>query len=360
MADQENGRGRRASGRGTRTRTAARPPAAKASGPIPTQVEPSTIESRTPTTTLDGALAFAAAPAGLATSTLGADVSGQLQAVAPTFGQVLESIGQGVADSQTALDQGVVDTVKTLGNTNIQVVTDVIQHLGDDGLPDPSKTELITQNLSVLNFFMPTVHEWKRVILSMDLSVGAFDAEQGLSFSAEQSGARVGGVGMLWGFVGLAAIGKYDNSQYYNRRTEQEASWSQGQVRLDATLGPRTTGKLPIPSQAVIGPQITVAQGTVKDAPIAGGGGVKRSLDVLITVLKRDGAANPSAPITLDSGPLLPSFATTGGFAGSTTNAQGQCKVTLARNLPTAGAAPVKVPITVRLNSFSQSVTITI
>jgi len=314
----------------------------------------------TPSVTMAGALALANTPVGLNTGALAADVSGQLKAVAPTFGQVLGSIGTGVAESQTALDKGVVDSVNTLANTNVKVVTDVIQHLGDDGLPDVSKTELITQDLSVLNFFMPTVHEWKRVILSMDLNVGAFDNEQGLSFSAEQSGGGFGGVGLFWGFVGLNETYDYDNHQIFDRTTKQEASWSQGQVRLDATLGPRTTGKLPVPDTVVVGPQITMAQGTVKDTTIGGGGGVKRSVDVLITVLKRDGSANPTVPLTLETGPLLPSFATTGGFNGSTTNAQGQVKVTLSRNLPAAGANPVKVPVTVRMNSFSQTLTLTI
>src|SRR5205823_4446047 len=138
----------------------------------------------------------------------------------------------------------------------------------------------------------------------------------------------------------------------------QESSFSAGQVRLDATLGPRTTGKLPVPDRVVIGPQITMAQGTVKDTTTAGV--TKRSVDVLITVLKRDGSANPNQPLTLDSGPLLPSFSTTAPFTGSTTNADGQVKVTLSRTLPGPGAASVKVPVTVRLNSFSQTLVLTI
>jgi hypothetical protein len=323
------------------------------------EVVPAKATASRPTTTLRGAAAMAAAvPAGIDTRSLAADVSGQLATVAPTFGQVLGSIGTGVADSQTALDKGVVDTVKALADTDITVVTDVIQHLGDNGLPDVAQTELITQNLSVLNFFMPTVHEWKKVVLSMDLSVGAFDDEEGVSFNAEQSGGGVGGVGLFWGFLGLGETTSFDNTQSGSRNTSQEVSWSAGQVRLDATLGPRTTGKLPVPDRVVIGPQITMAQGTVKDTTTAGV--TKRSVDVLITVLKRDGSANPSQPLTLDAGPLLPSFSTTAPFTGSITNADGQVKVTLSRTLAAPGAAAVKVPVTVRLNSFSQTLVLTI
>jgi hypothetical protein len=309
-------------------------------------------------TTIDGALAMAAGPVGLATGTLDADVSSQLRTVAPTFGQVLASIGQGVADSQTALDNGVVETVSQLASTNITVVTDVIQHLGDDGLPDIARTQLITQDLSVLNFFMPTVHEWKRVIISMDLSVGAFDNEQAMMFHAKQHGFGTALAGLFWGFIGVGEMHNYDRVQNVNTTNKQEASWSQGQVRLDATLGPRTTGKLPVPDRVVTGPQITMSQGTVVDADT--GGALRRSVDVIIAVLKRDGSVNANVPLTLEAGSLLPSFATTGGFTGSITNAQGKVKVTLSRNLSGPGAASIRVPLVVRMNTFSQSLLLTI
>mgnify|MGYP006189486789 CR=1 FL=1 len=69
---------------------------------------------------------------------LEADVSGELAQIAPSFGDILASIGRGVADSQTALDRGLVSTATTLSQANITVVTDVVQELNDDGLPVPS------------------------------------------------------------------------------------------------------------------------------------------------------------------------------------------------------------------------------
>lgn len=298
-------------------------------------------------------------PAGLAATPLGADVSGQLKTVAPTFGQVLASIGQGVADSQTALDHGVIDTVKELADTDITVVTDVIQHLDDDGEPDPAKTELVHTDVSVLNFFSPTVHEWKRVAISMDLSVGAFSESDGLTFNAEQQGGGVGGAGLFWGFVGIGYDYDYDNTQSFEQSHQQESSWSAGDVRLDAILGPRETGKLPIPSQVSVGPQIVFAQGAIKEAPVAGAG-VNRSVDVLITVRKAAGDPNPGKAITVDAGSLRTSFSTAAPFVGSTTNADGNVQVTITRNVPNAGAGPVRVPLAARLGSLSQTYTLTI
>jgi hypothetical protein len=298
-------------------------------------------------------------PIGMTTAPLAADVSGQLQTVAPTFGQVLGSVGQGVADSQAALDQGVIDTVKDLADTKITVVTDVIQHLTDDGEPDPSQTQLVSTDLSVLNFFTPTIHEWKRVALSMDLSVGAFSETDGLTFNAEQQGGGVGGVGLFWGFVGLGYDYNYDDTQSFQQTHQQESSWSAGEVRIDAILGPRQTGKFPIPSQVSVGPQIVFSQGAVKETPVTGGG-VNRSIDVLISVLKAAGDPNPNKALTVDAGPLRTSFSSTAPFTGSTTNADGNVEVTIIRNVPNSGTGAAKVPVLVRLGELSQTFTLTI
>mgnify|MGYP001213160847 CR=1 FL=1 len=306
-----------------------------------------------------GGAPLGAMPIGFGAGALGADVSGQLRAVAPTFGAVLSSIGLGVADSQAALDKGVIDTVKDLADTDITVVTDVIQHLDDDGLPDTSLTELISTDLSVLNFFMPTIHEWKRVAISMDISVGAFSETDGVQFNARQQGGGVGGVGLFWGFVGLGETTSYDNFQSGSVKHEQEASWSAGEVRLDAILGPRTTGKLPIPSQVSVGPQIVFSQGAIKEVAVAGAG-VNRSVDLVITVLKAAGDPNPTKPITVSAGGLRTSFSAAAPFTGNITNADGQVSVTVTRNVPNAGAGAVNVTVIGRLGAMSQSYALTI
>jgi hypothetical protein len=333
-------------------RTTARPMGARASAvavrPAPTSTLP-----------IGGQTLAAGLPIGLDTDILAADVSGQLRSVAPTFGQVLKSIGTGVAESQKALDAGVIDTVEELADTEITVVTDVIQQLNDDGEPDPAKTTLVSTDLSVLNFFMPTIHEWKRVVISMDLSCGAFNQESGVSFNARQSGGGVGGAGLFWGFVGLGYHYEYEREQRFNRTQEQEASWSQGEVRLDAVLGPRRTDSFPVPTQVTLGPQIVFSQGALKETPVAGAG-VNRTIDVLVTVLTHAGDENPNKALTVEAGSLGFSFSNTAGFTGSTTNADGQIMVTFKRNVPNAGTSAGKFPVTVRLGALGQAFTLTI
>jgi hypothetical protein len=298
-------------------------------------------------------------PVGAGTATLAADVSGQLRTVAPTFGQVLKSIGTGVAESQKALDHGVIETVKDLADTDITVVTDVIQHLNDDGEPNPAETQLISTDLSVLNFFMPTIHEWKRVAVSMDLSVGAFNESDGVSFHAHQASSGIGTVGLFWGMLGIGETHDIDHDQFSDRSHQQEASWSQGEVRLDAILGPRRTDSFPTPTQIALGPQIVFSQGALKETPVQGGG-VNRTIDVLVTVLTHAGDSNPNKGLTVEAGTLGFSFSNTNPFTGSTTNADGQVMVTFKRNVPNAGASAGKFPITVRLGALSQPFTLTI
>jgi hypothetical protein len=284
---------------------------------------------------------------------LAADASGQFENIAPTFGNILSSVGLGVANSQAALDKGVIDTVRKLSNTKITVVTEVVEELDDDGLPDPDATQLITSELSVLNFVTPTVHEWKHVALSMDMSVGAMDNETGVTYNVNSTSSSSGSFGAFFGLIGIGY--KTNNESYSNMmaNSDREAQWSEGVVQLDATLGPRRTGKFPTPASVSIGPQIFFSQGSVVETKV-GGVVTERSIDVLINVRKASGAVNPSKSLELEAAGLLPSFSTTAPFTGSTTNADGQCKVTLRRTITPGFGQTGKRTLTVRLGQISK------
>lgn len=284
---------------------------------------------------------------------LAADASGQLENIAPTFGNILSSIGLGVANSQAALDNGIIETVRKLSDTKITVVTEVVEHLDDNGLPDVAATELITNELSVLNFVTPTVHEWKHVAISLDMNVGAMDDETGVSYSVASEQHSLGLAGLFFGYVGVGYMSDTETYRSMMANTHREAQWSSGVVQLDATLAPRRTTKFPVPASVSIGPQIFVAQGSIVETKV-GGVVTERSVDVLINVRKASGAVNPSKLIELDAGGLLPSFSTTAPFTGSTTNADGQCKVTLRRSITLGFAQPVKRSLTIRLGQISK------
>ena len=288
----------------------------------------------------------------------GEDAAKRLGEGAPVFGQVLKNIGLAVAESQKALDEGVITGIKKLNDTKIKVVTQVVQELNDDGLPDASKTQLVTNELSVLNFFVPTFHEWKNVELSMDLSVGEFDATQGVKFHAEQESTSVGAGGSksAWGFSGWFSASHSQSEQTVNVESSQDVSWSSGQVRVSALLGPRRTGKFPTPATVEIAPQIYVTQGAISeqktDEVVT-----SRAVDVMIEIRKRDGSKmQEGVPIVVESGGLLPDF----GATGSSTDAKGRVKVKLTRSLAGGAKGFQKFPISVALKAKRQAFTVTL
>ncbi len=270
----------------------------------------------------------------------------------PSFGNILASIGLGVARSQAALDEGVIETVKQLADTKITVVTEVIEQLDDDGLPNVDATQLVTNELSVLNFVAPTVHEWQHVSLSMDMSVGAMDEQTGLSYSLTQT--HSGNTrGALAGLVGVGAMSTNSSVLSMQLNAEREAQWSNGTVQLDAVLAPRRTGKFPVPAQVTIGPQLFISQGAVSETK-TGGVLTERSVELMISVRKASGAVNPDKELSLDAGGLLPSFSSDDPFTGSTTNADGQCSVSLRRPITPGFAQPARRSITLRLGEISK------
>ncbi len=311
-----------------------------------------------------GGVTAAVVPVGAVTATqaLDADVTNELTSAGPAFGDVLMAIGGAVARSQAALDKGMVETAKRLSATKITVVTDVIQKLDDDGRPVADDTDLITADVSLINFVTPTVHEWEHVAVSMDLEVGEFDIEQGVRFSRSQSSSSSFGVKRsLLGIIPLNLAGaSSDNSRSSlgTSRTDFEADFATGQVRLDAQLSPRRTTKFPVPAEVTIGPSIYFAQGTITETK-SQGIVTQRAMELTITVRKASGDVNPNVPLEIDADAFRISFATGGGFNGSTTNAQGQVKVTLTRDIPNVRfLRPTGQRITARLGQVSNSVVV--
>lgn len=299
-------------------------------------------------------------PAGMFTSglALGADVTPGLTKLAPTFGEVLLSVGQGVAQSQEALDRSLIDTAKELSKTKITVVTDVIQKIGDDGLPDAAETQLITEEVSLINFMSPEVHEWKNVAISMDFEVGAIDSERGVQFKQSQGSSTSRGGASFWGFGGWFSYEGQSQSTTVNSHSDAQSTWATGQVKLDATLAPRRTEKFTVPSQVVIGPQIFFAQGAITKV-VTNGKETGRTMPVTITVLKASGAPNPQASLTVECDKFGFSFVDDATFDGSATNAQGRVQVIVNRQIPDERfAAPVKGTVTVRLGAIVRTLDI--
>jgi hypothetical protein len=211
----------------------------------------------------------------------------------------------------------------------------------------------------VLNFITPTVHEWKFVRLAMDLEVGEIDRTQAMTFKREQVSIGANAVGMFWGFLGWFDTHNEEKRTTVTSSAEQEVDWSQGQVRVDALLGPREADGFTPPANVDIGPRIYFSQGSVTDTTASG---VRtRAVKVRIKLLKASGAVNPSKNLVVEATGLGISFTTGGGFNGSTTNTDGEVEVTLSRVVPVgATVTPRQFAVSASLGQIRQNTQITL
>jgi hypothetical protein len=287
-------------------------------------------------------------PAGMFGGVLSGDANAadNLRKVAPTFGEVLKSIGLAVAETQAALDKTLADTVTALSETTITVVTDVVQAIDEDGLPDLSNSEIITEDVSLANFMEPTAHAFDHVGVSMDLSVGEMSSSQGFTFNQKQTSVNVGG-GWFSIFGGFASGSASHSRTKLEVDNSQSTAWSTGRVRVDAQLSARPTDKLPVGAEIAIGPIISYSQGEAKETKQ--NGAARRTVDVTLEVRKETGVANPGKTLEVDVSPFSFSFAGSGGFTGSTTNTDGKVRLVLTRDVPAGATAPVRGTIRVKL-----------
>jgi hypothetical protein len=134
----------------------------------------------------------------------------------------------------------------------------------------------------------------------------------------------------------------------------QETRWQQGQVRVDAQLGPRRTSKLGNPDKIEIGPQIYMTQGAVAEEK-TGDLVTARKIDIEIRVRKANGAANPDKSIVFDAGGLLPSFP-----GGNVTDPNGVMTATLTRAIFPGFGSFRRFAIGVRLGDIRRTFTVTL
>ncbi len=290
-----------------------------------------------------------------------ADVTGAMAESAPVFGQVLNSIGIGVVTSQEALDEGLVETAKILSNTKIDLITHVVQNLNEDGLPeilDPEES-IRKQNVSLINYINPQAHQWNHVALSMDLAVGEIDNETGFTFNSTQKSSSVSTTGLLWGFIGWFDHKYSKTTTEVTHTTDHEAAWARGQVRMDAMLTPRRTGKFDAPAEVSIGPQISIGIGGVTETETEGV--ITRGVALTISVRKADGSVNPDQTLNITSSQfaieLLDNENPSGVF--NATNADGVVLCRAKRTIPGAiFGRPIRGTVTVRLGEVTRDVEI--
>ena len=299
-------------------------------------------------------------PSGGITLGVDDDVEEKLKNAAPAFGNVLSAIGNAIVESQKTLDNSVVETINKLNDTTIDVVNQVVIELNDDGIPfddEEHKPHLVKNTVSVLNYYTPVFHAWRKVEISMDLAVGAFHAQQGFQFTQKQSNTSIGG-GFSWSgaFGGWFSASHSSSQQSVQSSSQSDAAWNSGQLLVDAELGPRAMTKFPPAAEIAIGPQMLILQGKITEQKSGSGAATvvtSRKVELAIEVRKSNGEPNPGVGINLEAPGLL-------GGGSDDTDAEGKLTFELIRDLPVGSSGYRQFPLSVNLGDMKKPYTLTL
>jgi len=287
--------------------------------------------------------------------TLGSDtdVEDVLKKAEPAFGNVLAAIGGAVADSQKSLDKAVIDSINKLNDTKITVTSQVEIDIDDDGVP--SGATLVTNEVSVLQYYTPVFHCWKHVDISMDVTVSDFHETQGVRFSSKQSNTSIAG-GVSWnkGWGAWFSASHSQSQQSSESNTQVDTEFTSGQLLVDAEIGPRPIAKFAPATEITVGPQLMVSQGDITE--ITNNGQITgRKVTFEVQSRKFTGEPNSGASIHVEYPPSLAGLHP----LDVTTDGSGKATFDLRRDF--AGAAAFRqFPLTIALGDIKQSYTLTI
>jgi hypothetical protein len=185
---------------------------------------------------------------------LQANVTPQLIAAAPAFGDVLRSIGNAVAVTQTALDDTALESLKTLAGQKVDVPVLIEQTLLNDGTPDTSSTgvKITTASMPLTSIITPSMQQVDQMTLRMDMTVKSFDATSGIKFNQNLASAGVRYNRGSFGFS-LSMSNTNVNAQFSNM-----SDFSSGSVMMSMDIVDRTGFKIPTPLEYGIGANLLV------------------------------------------------------------------------------------------------------
>jgi hypothetical protein len=300
-----------------------------------------------------------ALPIGASATTLAlpgtADVSDELLRAGMSFGKMVQTTGQAVADTQLKLNETGAAMASTLATTLVDVIAVQETIYDDEGNIDSAQT--FTRKLPLINFIDPVFYEWSAVRLQ-----GQFSASELVTSSEAKTSSFVdtfgfGGVGLSFGVLGVGAIGTNTTTTSTDSNVDQSFDSSFGHVRASALLEPKRDIGVPAPRQVVRGPSLNIIAGEIKDV-ILGGVLTARTMSALLELRRQDGTPINGKSISIETDGAPWAFTTPG---AESTDGAGQVAITLRRDF--VGATPdttaKDVVLSARLGLVSNSTTLT-
>jgi hypothetical protein len=279
------------------------------------------------------------------------DVSGQLSTAGMAFGDLVRLTGAAVADTQQKLNKTAADSTSALAKTLVDVIAVQEVDYDDNGNVTGSKT--FTSQLPLIDVVDPVLYQWSQVRLQGRFTASQFGATSSTDTHTNNSTDGSGQAGVL-----LIFGGGYNNFQWDDSQTHVDSNFrvesSVGLMRMNAILEPRHDIGVPRPRQAIVGPQISIDAGPIADV---GAPATSRTMEVVVTYLKADGAPISGKELSIDTQGVGWSYK-----AGvATTDATGALTIVLTRQFvgDTPDRTPVDFVVSVRKGIVGESTTVT-
>jgi len=296
-----------------------------------------------------------ASPKGLASN---------LQSAGMSFGQLVASTGQAVADTQMRLNTTGAAMATALATTQVDVIAAQESIYDDEGHLHEART--FTRKPPLVTFIDPVFYEWTAVPLQGEFYASGFSGSANVT-ATTQTETKKPGSGAFGFIFGANKVDTQTNTTTVTAgattvtagaTTTQERSF--GRVRASALLQPKRDIGVPPPRQVVRGPSLNVVAGEIKDV-LDGTVLQARTMAVLIELRRADGSAIADKAIAIDTDGAPWSYTDE---AAVVTDAQGRLALTLRRDfLAGAGGAaaaaldtaPKDVILSARLGLVSNS-----
>lgn len=267
------------------------------------------------------------------------------------FGDLVQTTGQAIANTQLRLDLNSAATAQALANTQVDVIAvrETIYH--DNGTIDEQIDH--TMKLPLINFIDPVFYEWSHVRLQ-----GQFYAQEiADAATAHQENftkQRHSGQAGLLVIFGGGSSGRSQSKTTTDQTRTSSQDTSIGRMRMNALLRPRADVSVPKPTQVIHGPNIAILQSEF--VPDNTGGFLSaRHMEVVIQFTTRQGAPIANKELSVETSGL------TWEYTGAhTTDAQGNVSIQLTRSFVDADAdtTPANFVVTVRKGMVSNSITV--
>ncbi len=284
-----------------------------------------------------------------------ADVSDELLRSGMSFGKMVQTTGQAVADTQLKLNETGAAMASALATTLVDVIAVQETIYDDEGNIDSAQT--FTRKLPLINFIDPVFYEWSAVRLQGQFSASELVVSNESSSSSFAMSDRSGGVGIGFGIIGVGGMAFSDSSSSSTSNVDQSFDRSFGHVRASALLEPKRDIGVPAPRQVVRGPSLNVIAGEIVDV-LAGGVLSARTMSALLELRRQDGTPITGKSISIETEGAPWAFSTAG---AETTDANGQVAITMRRDFigATPDTSPKDVVLSARLGLVSNSATLT-